>query len=141
MVREVVAVGPAEPLRRAGQLMLSHRLDALPVVDEAGRVVGMVGIKDLLAAPNRVVHTGARHRYISKYMDLAAKREAINRLTVADMMVRPVLSVSADTPVEEVVALFVNRGLHPLPVVADGRLVGIVGRADLLRVLLEPVGG
>lgn len=75
-------------------------------------------------------------------MDLAAKREIINGLTVADMMVRPVLSVSADTPVEEVVALFVNRGLHPLPVVADGgRLVGIVGRADLLRLFLESAEG
>lgn len=69
MVRAVVAVGLAEPLRRAGQLMLSHRFDALPVVDEAGRVVGMVGIKDLLAAPNRVIHTGARHRSISKYVN------------------------------------------------------------------------
>lgn len=137
MTPNVVTVGPDEPLRRAGELMLRHGLDALPVVDGAGKVVGMVGLKDLLAAPARVVHTGARDRYISRYTDLAAKRDVIGRLKVADMMARPVLSVSADTPVEEVIALFVNRGLHPLPVVTDGRLVGIVGRADILRVLLD----
>lgn len=137
MSRQVVAVAPAEPLRRAGELMLRHGLDALPVVDDGGRVVGMIGVKDLLAVPQRVVHPKARDRYISKYMDLGVKRQAIDRLRVGDMMIRQVLFVSEDTAVEEVVALFVNRGLHPLPVVVDGRLVGIVGRADVLRFLLE----
>ncbi len=64
-----------------------------------------------------------------------------NVIRLADMMARPVLSVPADTPVEEVIALFVNRGLHPIPVVTDGRLVGVVGRADILRVLLDSQPG
>ncbi len=138
MTRAVVSVGPEATLSEAGELMLRHRVDALPVVGTDGRLVGILGIKDLLAAPVRAVHPSARSRYITHYFNLAAKAASLRSLRVADMMMRPVVTVAEATPVEEVAALFVNRGLHPLPVVRDGRLVGLVGRADVLRVLLQP---
>jgi CBS domain-containing protein len=137
MTQRVVSVGPEATLSEAGELMLRYRVDALPVVGTDGRLIGILGVKDLLAAPLRAVHPSARGRYITRYFDLAAKAASLRGLRVADMMMRQVVTVTEATPLEEVVALFVNRGLHPLPVVRDGRLVGLVGRADVLRALLQ----
>lgn len=137
MTRAVVSVGPEATLSEAAELMLRHRVDALPVLGADGQLVGILGIKDLLAVPVRAVHPNARGRYITRYFDLAAKAASWRSVRVADMMMKQVVTVAEATPVEEVVALFVNRGLHPLPVVRDGRLVGLVGRADVLRALLQ----
>ena len=106
MTREVATVPPATPVAEVAALLRAQQLTGVPVVDEAGHVLGMVSEVDLLGRP------GA---------------------TAAEVMSRQVVSVSEDTDVDEVVQLFVNRGIRRVPVLAGGRLVGIVGREDLLR--------
>ena len=106
MTREVATVPPATPVAEVAALLRERRLTGVPVVDEAGHVLGMVSEVDLLGRP------GA---------------------TAAEVMSRQVVSVSEDTDVDEVAQLFVNRGIRRVPVLAEGRLVGIVGREDLLR--------
>jgi hypothetical protein len=112
MTREVTTVPPSMPVQQVASLLSERHLAGVPVVDDAGRVLGMVSEVDLIG------------------------REGV---MAGDIMSRQVTSVTEDTAVEEVARLFVNQRLRRLPVVADGRLVGIVTRSDLLRGILRAV--
>ncbi|SDC59493.1 CBS domain-containing membrane protein [Geodermatophilus telluris] len=112
MARDVRTVQPQETLYRARMLMNQHAVKALPVVTDDRRVVGIVTVYDLFN------------------LDVAALDP------VSRVMSSPVSTVGADTPVSELVGLMADRGLRHLPVVDDdGRLAGIVTRAELVAVL------
>lgn len=114
MTREVVTVPPTTPVREVAALLRERRLTGVPVVDEAGRVLGMVSEHDLLG-----------------------RRGA----TAAELMTREVVAVGEDTDVDEVAQLCIGRRLRRVPVVEGGRLVGIVGRADLLHARARELSG
>jgi CBS domain-containing protein len=127
MTRTVVAVHRGTNLARAARLMLQLRINSLPVLDEGDRGVGTVGIRDLLRVPTPSHVTGSMH----KWSPIAEKAEALVRTTVEQVMARRVVTVGEDATVMDVAATMANRGVHPIPVVPDGRLVGLVGRADV----------
>ena len=106
MTSEVVTVLASLPVDEVAILLHERQITGLPVVDGAGRVVGVLSELDLLSRP------GA---------------------TAGDVMTREVVSVTAETPVEEVVRLLTERRIRRVPVVDGGRLLGLVSRADLLR--------
>jgi CBS domain-containing protein len=132
MNTEVVTIARGNTLAAAAALMLEHRINGLPVLDEQGSVVGMVGIRDVL----RVPIPSHSDMLIIKWTRLDEKARELTRTTVEQVMAREVVSVREDATVIEVAALMANRGVHPIPVIRDGRLVGVIGRADVMRVLL-----
>lgn len=110
MTRQAVTVGSAEPLALAAELMLAHRHTALPVIDRDRRVVGIVSEADILTGPSAGESAG----------------------TVAAVMTRTPITVDAGSTVGEARALVVDRGLRTLPVLEEGRLVGVLSRSDLV---------
>jgi len=132
MNRRVVTVRRGTSLAVAAKVMLDHGINGLPVLDEQGTVVGMVGIRDVLRVP-RPSHS---EMPILKWERLEDKAAELTRTTVDQVMARRVVSVDEDSDVIEVAAIMANRGVHPIPVVRDGRLLGVIGRADVVRVLL-----
>ena len=106
MTSEALTTTPETPVAEVAQLLLARGLGGLPVVDGTGSLVGMVS--DL---------------------DLIGKRGA----TVAQVMSRGVVTVGEEATLEEVIALMGLHGIRRVPVVRDGRPVGIVSRTDLLR--------
>lgn len=137
MTREVITASPTMALEEAVQLMLSHRISGLPVIDSSGALVGIVTEGDLLRRSEthteqplswwRAVLLGTQ-RLADRYVHSHARQ-------VGEVMTRSVVSVAPGTPLADVVALMEARGVRRLPVVQDGKLVGIVSRADLLRAL------
>jgi CBS domain-containing protein len=133
MIRDVVTVTPDDSLRRAAVLMLRHGINGLPVVEPDGRVVGMVGIRDVLRVP-----TPSRSEMpILKWDRLDDKARELARTKVGQVLARRVVSVDENATVVDVAALMANRGVHPIPILRDGRLVGLVARADVVRTLLK----
>ena len=132
MTTPVITVGAREPLAAAARLMLDHRINALPVLDEHGRLVGMIGIRDVL----RVPVPSRSDSPIIKWTRLEEKAALLNETSVREVMNRRVVSVDDGATVIEVAALMANRGVHPIPVMRDGRLLGVVGRADVAQALL-----
>lgn len=124
MSRDVVRVGPSDSIDEAWHRLSTHRIKALPVVDEQQRVVGIVSLHDLFMGqtapdPRRlpVMRTARR---------------------VADLMTRDVVTVQAGQPVVDLVRHFSDAGLHHLPVVDEAqRLVGIVTQSDLVAALFQ----
>jgi CBS-domain-containing membrane protein len=137
MTSQVVTARPASPSHELMRLLEQHHVSALPVVDDSGRLVGIVSEDDLLikegyphgaadASPADV----ARYR---KRLDKAAGTRA------AEVMAAPVSSVPLGTLVADTVRLMLRLDVKRLPVVdARGRLAGIVTRSDLLKVFLRP---
>lgn len=139
MQRSVVTVRPTATLAEAARVLLAAGVNSAPVVDEQGHLLGMVGLKDILRAPVPSDHASL----VTRYTTLHDRAGAVAVTRVQTVMARRVVRVDPATSVEEVAALLVNRGRHPIPVLEDGRVVGVIGRADIVRAILasadEPV--
>jgi CBS-domain-containing membrane protein len=137
MTREVVAVRGPTPFKELVRLLSKHRITALPVLDDAGRmVVGVVSESDLAlkeVAPLREAHTPvfetAQHR---------GERAKAASLSAAELMTAPAVTVGPEELVATAARRMYDRRVKRLPVVDNsGALVGIVTRADLLKVFLR----
>lgn len=137
MNRDVVTVASGSSLAAATALLLEHGINALPVLADSGRVIGVVGIRDVLRAPT----PSHSPMPVLRWDSLAAKAKSLTATTVDAVMTRRRLAaVGEDAPIMEVAGIMANRGVHPVLVLGDGRLVGVIGRADVARVLLELSG-
>jgi CBS domain-containing membrane protein len=134
---DAVTIEPGMPLADAWRQMRRHRLHALPVLDRARRVVGIVTQGDFLhhAGLDDYQTLGERVRALVGHV-LGSRGDRPER--VAEIMNTHVRTVRRDEPIAELVALMSNSGLHPIPVVDEaGLFVGIVSQSDLLAALYE----
>lgn len=132
LVREVmtspaVTVGPEATLKQVVRLLDEHRISALPVVDQAGHLVGVVSEADVLRESMPLDHRAHGH--------LVEISGPPTHLAVADVMTNLSMSVSPDDDVSDVVEFLVDTQVKSLPVVAAGRVVGMVSRQDVISTL------
>jgi CBS domain-containing protein len=109
MTRTVYTIRPEASAQEAARLLDQQRISGAPVVDGDGRLIGMVTEADIISKVNR------------------------EGLRVADIMSHELIIVSEETPLEEIAALLSERKIKRVPVVENGRLVGIVSRADIVH--------
>jgi CBS domain-containing protein len=135
MASPVVTVKPSAPVAEAAKLMLENRISALPVVDDRGKVVGIVSEGDLLHRSEAGTEL-RRSWWLAGLTDeetLAAEYVKAHARKVADVMTAKAITATPDAPVHELAALMEANAIKRLPIVESGRLVGIVSRANLLR--------
>jgi CBS domain-containing protein len=141
MTLGVATVRPEASLREAVNLMLERGVSGLPVVDGLGRLVGIVTEGDFL----RRAETGTERRrprwleFILSPGQLANEYVHSHARTVEDIMTPEVVTVSRDTPLEEVVNILERRRIKRVPVTRDDKLVGIISRANLVQALARLV--
>ncbi len=141
LTQEVVTVSPDTTIAEVVQLMLTFRISGLPVVKD-GAVVGIVSEGDLLRRPETGTERRARHwlqLFDSSETD-ATDYVRTHGLTAGEVMTTDVVSIAETTPIAEIATLLELRRIKRVPVVRDGKLVGIVSRADLLRSLGSRLG-
>lgn len=138
MSTRVVTVAPDATVQEIARLLRDNKISAVPVVDADGRVQGIVSEGDLIRRPEL-----GTLRQPSWWLDLLAepREKALDYIKshggqAKDVMTRQVVTVGEDAPLEEVANTLEKNGIKRLPVVQDGRLVGIVSRADLLHGLV-----
>ncbi len=141
MTRNVVSVGRDTPLREAIGLMLDKQISGLPVVDDGGKLVGILTEGDLLRRRETGTERHRRHwlemligpgRMAGEYVRTHARR-------VGEIMTHEVVAVEEDTPLDEVVRLMEHHRIKRVPVLYRGSLLGIVSRADLLRAVADAI--
>ena len=140
MSREVVTIASDSSVGSAASLMLQHGVSALPVLDDAAHVVGIISDYDLLARPPS---DSPRAWWLRLFDDEAVCLEEIAKvrhLKVGDLMVRHVLTLSDETPLGVIASLMRRRKLRHVPIIQNGKLVGIVSRGDLLDALVKQAG-
>jgi len=140
MTANVVSVHPDVPIREVAKLLLEKGISAVPVVDERGSAIGMVSEGDLIGR-NETEREARRDWWLA----LLAEGEELNPeflasvhgsgRTARDVMSGAVVTVGADTDVSDIARLLAAHRIKRVPVIEDGRIVGIVSRADLLRAL------
>jgi CBS domain-containing protein len=138
MTATVVSVGPDTPTREVAKILCDHGISAVPVVDAAGAPIGMISEGDLIGRDE-----SDREARRDWWLTLLADGEELNpdflaslrkpKHTALDAMVSPVTTISEDTEIGGIAKLLTTRRIKRVPVVTDGRIVGIVSRADLVR--------
>jgi CBS-domain-containing membrane protein len=140
MVSNVITVTPEHSVRDVSQLLLTHRISGVPVLDSAGNLVGIVTESDLM----RRAETGTEHnrswwlRLLMGRDGLAGEYVKEHSRRVADVMTVDVISAAPDTPIRDVAELLERYGIKRVPVVKDRKLVGLISRANLLEMLTRP---
>lgn len=135
MSRQLVSLMPGHSVRHAAQIMLEHHVSGVPVV-EGGRVVGVLTEGDLL---RRVELGSDGHAYHSLLSPAGVARDFVRSHSwrVADVMSSPPVTVTEEMPLKEAAVLLSTRHIKRVPVVRGGMLVGILSRADLLKVIAQ----
>ena len=142
MRTNVVSVTPTLPWREAAALFLAYHISAAPVVDDKGTLIGILSEKDLFRGlyPSFKDWVQTPEMYLNFDEMEHHAADAMGK-TVADVMATKVLTADKSTPVLKVGALMVSSGIHHIPVVEHGVLVGIVGRGDIYRAILREYFG
>ena len=141
MTSKVLSVSPDASILEAMQLMLLNGVSGLPVIDQRGSLVGIVTEGDFL----RRVETGTekkRPKWLEIFMGpgrLADEYVRTHGRRVAEVMTPDPFTIAEDTPLEDVEDSMERRRIKRVPVVREGRVVGIVSRADLLHALASAV--
>jgi CBS-domain-containing membrane protein len=136
MTREVVAVDEQASFKEIAATMAEHRVSALPVLDEHGRVAGIVSEADLLLK-EEFPEGPAGGRLFRGHRQRVERAKAAGD-TAAELMTAPAVTIGPDATVTEAARLLHRHGIKRLPVVDPaGPLLGIVSRADLLKVFLR----
>ncbi len=142
MTTAVVTVRPETPIRKIAEILLEHRISAVPVLDESGAVLGMVSEGDLLRPDS-----SEREKRREWWLALLAEGEPLSdeflanirnsQRTARDIMSAPVMTVSEDTDITEIGKLLTSLQIKRVPVVREGRIKGIVSRADLIHAIAQ----
>lgn len=134
MTRDVITVAPTTPIHEVASLMANHGVSGLPVLDEKGAVVGIVTEADLLVRHKPRTRTSWWHLFLDGDR-LAREFQRAVGTTAGEVMTREVISIGPDLPIETAAAILHEQKIRRVPVVADGALVGILSRGDLVKAL------
>ena len=142
MVHDVATVRPDTDVADATKLLAEHDVSALPVLDQDGNLIGMLSEADLI---HRAEIGTEKHRpwwleAVTGATTLAEEFAKSHGKKVGEVMTAGVISVTEETPLSEIAALFERKHIKRVPVVKDGKLIGIVSRANLIQALASVVG-
>jgi len=139
MATNVITVRPDTPVAKIAEVLLANRISAVPVVNDKDALVGIVSEGDLI---HRVEAGTERHR--SWWLELLTGKEILAHEFVksharkaADVMTYPVVSVTPDTPLGDIASLLEKHRIKRVPVVNNGKIAGIVSRANLIQALVS----
>lgn len=145
MTTAVITVGPDTSVQAVAKLLCERGISGVPVVDAADRLVGIVSEGDLLHRVETGTERPSEHptghrpswwlETIGSAQELARDYAKSHGRTAADVMTRDVVSVAETTELADVAMLLETRRIKRVPVLRDGKLVGIVSRANLVRAL------
>jgi CBS domain-containing protein len=138
MQKTVVAVKKGTPYREVAKILVEKKVSGAPVIDETGKIIGVVSEKDLF----RAVYPSYEDFYESpeSHLDFEELEEGVkaaNNKKVEDFMSSRLITADPETPILKIGALMVATGIHRVPVVVDGKVVGMVGRGDIYRAILK----
>jgi len=140
MSTDVATLRPETEITEAARLLLEKRINGLPVVDENDKVVGILCQSDLIAQQKKMP-IPSLFTFLDGLIALTSMKQIdkevrkIAATVVADAMTPDPVTVNPDTGLETIAALMVDNSFHTLPVVENKRLVGVIGKSDVLKTL------
>jgi CBS domain-containing protein len=142
MTTEVITISPETEIAQAAKLLLTNRINGVPVVNDAGELVGILCQSDLIIQQKNIP-IPSLFTFLDGYIPLTSSKkldeevEKIAATKAGDAMTADPVTVSPDTGIDKLAALMVEKSYHTLPVVDAGKLVGILGKEDVLKTLIS----
>lgn len=130
MTENVISIRPDASLREAAALLTEHRVSGLPVVTGTSEVVGVLSETDIVAKASGGTGRGG---LLSWLFDPVIGEEKVAARTVGEAMSSPAMTIGPTRPAHEAARKLISDGVNRLPVVENGKLVGILTRADIVR--------
>jgi CBS domain-containing protein len=134
----VVTVTPDTSVEELGRLFIEKGISGAPVVDADHKLFGIVTENDLIRQ-NQRFHIPTLLRLFDAFIPLEGSKSIENEIKrmsaskVSDICTRDVVTVGPETTLQDIATLMSERGLHLLPVISAGEIVGIIGKMDIIR--------
>ncbi len=140
MTTDVVTVSPDTSIAEMAQMLVTHQISGAPVVDDRGGLYGIVTENDLIRQNKRLhIPTVVSFLDAAIYLESSKKfEEEVKRVTatkVKDICVRKVVTITEDQTVVDIATIMAEKKVHLLPVLRAGKIVGIVGKRDVVKAM------
>jgi len=142
MTADLITVQIDEKITTAAELLVTNRINGLPVVNGEGRLVGIICQSDLISQQKKIpipsfftILDGIIPITSMKQIEKEAGKIAATRVNQA--MTKDPITVNPDTDIETIASLMVDNNFHTIPVVEHGKLVGVIGKEDILKTLIS----
>lgn len=141
MTTDLITVSPDTEITQATKILLDKRVNGLPVLDSDGRLVGLICQSDLVMQQKKIA-LPSLFNLLDGLIPLRAPKNfeqeirKITATTVGQAMVTNPVTVTPETELTEIATLMVEKKYHTLPVLDAGKLVGVIGKEDVLRTIL-----
>jgi CBS domain-containing protein len=138
MTKDVITVVETSTIEELARILVEHRISGAPVVDGSGNLVGIVTENDLIRK-NKRFHIPTVVRLFDAFIMLQSQSmieeeiKAMAAVTVEDIYKKEVVTVTEETPVDEIATIMSERGVHLLPVVRGNKIRGIIGKMDIIK--------
>ena len=137
MTKDVITVKPEATVENLARLLMEHKISGVPVVDDEKKIVGIVTENDLIRK-NKRFHIPTIIRLFDAYILLGsgkadAEIKKMAASTVGEICTEKVVSIQEDTSLEDIATIMAEQHIHLLPVLSDNTVIGIVGKADVVR--------
>ena len=137
MTRDVITVKSDTTIEELAKILRKHRISGTPVVDDEMNVVGLVTENDLISK-NKRLHIPTVFRLFDAFIPVGTSKLEVEikkmaALTVDEICTRDVVTVDEETPMEDIATIMTEKKIHLLPVITEGKIVGIIGKKDMIR--------
>ncbi len=137
MTRDVITVKKTTTLRELASIIMQNHISGTPVVDDKGKLQGIVTENDLISQ-NRRLNIPTILRLFDAFIPLGTSKleneiKRISASTVEDIYIKEVVTVDEETPLENIATIMAEKKIHLLPVIKEGELVGIIGKKDIIK--------
>lgn len=142
MTRKVITVKKDLPIKDLSNIFIEHKVNGLPVVDNNDQLIGIVTEEDLIEQ-NKNLHIPTVISLFDAVIYLESDKRFTDELrkltgtTVADIYTSKVITIPPETSLNDCATLMAEKNIHTLPVVECGKLIGIIGKIDLIRGLAQ----
>lgn len=137
MTRDVITVSPSMTIEEFARILMKNQISGAPVVDEDGSLIGIVTENDLITQ-NKRLHIPTILRLFDAFIPLGTSRlekeiMRITATTVGEICTKKVITVSPETPLEEIATIMTEKKIHLIPVLKEGKIIGIIGKKDIIK--------
>jgi CBS domain-containing protein len=137
MTRDVITVKPDTTIEELARILMKYQINGTPVVNDNGNLKGIVTENDLISKNSRL-HIPTILRLFDAFIPLGTSRLEVEikkmaASTVGEICTRDVITIDDETPVEDIATIMTEKKIHLLPVLKEGKLVGIIGKKDIIK--------
>jgi len=137
MTKDVITVRPDTTIEELARILMKNQISGAPVVNDQERLVGVVTENDLISKNSRL-HIPTILRLFDAYIPLGTSKletdiKRMTASTVNDICTKEAVTVDSEASAEYIATLMTERKIHLLPVLREGKLVGIIGKKDLIK--------